>query len=406
MTVRLSPAEEAFIYDHAEENVQTLALQGARYPEVDISKVIVQIAARQKARFKLPTWWSTSGVIYPPQLSMEQCSSEVTAHYKASLIPTALKEGGLTDLSGGFGIDFCCMAKGFRQSTYVERQESLCLLAQHNFPLQQLAQAQIIHGDAVEYLQTMPEQKVIFIDPARRDSQGHKISAISDCEPDVSQIYPLLAAKAEWIMIKFSPMLDITQALQQLKDTREVHIVAVNGECKELLLILHPQKEQTEDIRIFCANLPTTPDSPYPSPFLFTPKEEEDSQCHMATAVSTFLYEPNAAILKAGAFRTIAQRYDLQKLHSNSHLYTSDQFMEDFPGRIFKVIRWGGFSKHEIKGLQSAVPKANLTIRNFPSTVADLRKRLKIQEGGNDYLFATTLSANEKVWIHCHKPHL
>jgi len=402
MAKEISLEMEAFIHEHAEDNVQSLALQAVRFPHINMKMAVTQIAARQTARIKLPTWWSIQDIHYPQQLPMEQCSSEVTARYKAALIPDIFKEGCMTDLSGGFGIDFCCIGKKFAQATYVERQESLCHLAEHNFPLLQLPHAHIVHADSVEYLQSISKQQLLFIDPARRDAQGHKTIAISDCDPDITRIAPLLLSKAEWVMIKFSPMLDLSQAIKQLPHIKEIHVVAVNGECKELLLILTGM--YNAEPKITCINLPATLEKAWPSPFIFTIEEEEEScKCSYSNQLEKYLYEPHAAILKAGAFRTIAQRYYLKKLHPNSHLYTSDQLIEDFPGRSFETVEQGGFNKQEIKNLLSHIKKANLTIRNFPASVAELRKKLKLAEGGDDYLFATTLGNGEKQWILCRK---
>ena len=392
----------AFIEEHAEDNVQTLALRAARYPNVHMATAIVQIAARQTARTKLPTWWSIASIRYPSHLSMEQCSSEVTARYKATLIPEELKSGSITDLSGGFGVDFTCMAEGFEKATYVERQEELCALAEHNLPLLGLPHAEVVNADSVKYLESMDCQSVIFIDPARRDIKGRKTVLISDCEPDISRLQSLLLEKAQRVIVKLSPMLDISLALEQLQCIKEVHVVAVKGECKELLLVMEADANSTE-ARIVCTNLPTSVPAVWPTPFCFTRQEEENSTYPVATQIKRYLYEPNGVLMKAGAFRSVASHYGVEKLHPNSHLYTSDQWIKDFPGRVFEVITHGGFGKREVKELLTSVKKANLTVRNFPNSVAELRKRFKLPEGGDDYLFATTLSKGDKVWILCRK---
>ncbi len=399
----MSPETEAFIEEHAEDNVQTLALRAARYPKVNMSTAIVQIAARQTARTKLPTWWQTTGVRYPSHLSMEQCSSEITARYKTTLIPEELKGGSFTDLSGGFGVDFTCMAQHFNEVTYVERQEPLCALAEHNLPLLGVPHAQVVNADSAKYLENMSRQSVIFIDPARRDLKGRKTVAVSDCEPDVGRLHGLLMEKAERVIVKLSPMLDISLALEQLPTVREVHVVAMGGECKELLLVMEANAS-SENARIICTHLPANVPAVWPASFSFTRKEEEESPCRIASEIKTYLYEPNSVLLKAGAFRIVAAQYDVEKLHPNSHLYTSDRWIPDFPGRRFEVIGYGGFGKREMKNLLLSVKKANLTVRNFPNSVADLRKRLKLAEGGDDYLFATTLAEGNKVWILCRKP--
>ncbi|MBR4845143.1 MAG: SAM-dependent methyltransferase, partial [Bacteroidaceae bacterium] len=346
----ITPETIDFIEAHAEDNVQTLALRASRYPKVNMATAIIQIAARQTARTKLPTWWETTGIRYPSHLAMEQCSSEVTAQYKATLIPQELKNGSFTDLSGGFGVDFACMAQGFSQATYVERQEELCVLATHNLPLLGLPEAQVVNADSVKYLEEMPLQSVIFIDPARRDLKGRKTVSIIDCEPNLCRIHELLTDKAKRVIVKLSPMLDISQALEQLPHVREVHVVAVGGECKELLLVM--EAEATSDnARIICTNLPTSTPTSWPTPFSFTRQEEEEANCPIATEVATYLYEPNSVLLKAGAFRLIAAQYKVEKLHPNSHLYTSHHLISDFPGRSFEVIGQGGFGKRETKNL-------------------------------------------------------
>lgn len=400
----ISPETIAFIEAHAGDNVQTLALQAARYPKVNMSIAIIQIAARQTARAKLPTWWNTNGLRYPQHLSMEQCSSEITARYKASLIPEELKAGGsLTDLTGGFGVDFACMAEGFSETTYVERQEELCALAEHNLPLLGLPHAQVVHANSIDYLKDMPKQTVIFIDPARRDLKGRKTIAINDCEPNIAHLNDVLMEKAEMVIMKLSPMLDISQALETLPTVREVHVVAVGGECKELLLILDAQAHSAE-ARVVCINLPTNMADKWPSPLVFFRQEEENAEYQTATELEDYLYEPSSSLLKAGAFRTVAVRYNLKKLHPNSHLYTSTQLLADFPGRIFRIIEQGGFGKRDIRRIQAITPKANITVRNFPTSVVKLRKQLKLAEGGDYYLFATTLAGNDKQWILCKKP--
>lgn len=398
----ISPETEAFIREHAEDNVQTLALRAARFPKVNMATAIIQIAARQTARAKLPTWWKTTGVRYPSHLAMEQCSSEATARYKAALIPEELKNGSLTDLSGGFGVDFTCMAQGFSEATYVERQEELCALAEYNLPLLGLPDAQVVNTDAAKHLEGMSRQSVVFIDPARRDLKGRKTVLIGDCDPDVGRLHDLLMEKAEMVIVKLSPMLDISLALEQLPFVSEVHVVAVGGECKELLLVMKAGA-CSADARIICTNLPTGAASAWHTSFNFTRKEEEEAACPIAAQVKNYLYEPNSVLMKAGAFRMVAARYGVEKLHPNSHLYTSDQWVKEFPGRQFRVLAQGGFGKREVRELLDSVKKANLTVRNFPNSVADLRKKLKLAEGGEDYLFATTLSEGEKAWILCRK---
>ena len=392
--MQISSETLRFIEENARADVRSLALQAKKYPQVDMAMAVVQIAGRQIAEAKVPSWYHTEGLLYPKHLSMEQCSSEATAIYKAGLV-----EGdSFADLTGGFGIDCSFLSRKFKQADYVERQAELCELANHNFPLLGLSIG-VHNEDGVEYLKQMQPVDCLFLDPARRDGHGGKTVAIADCEPDVSALEDLLVEKAKKVMVKLSPMLDLSLALKHLKYVREVHIVSVNNECKELLLIL--QKEfASSDITIHCEHIVNA--SKHQS-FSFTQEQERTSDCPLATEVGAYLYEPNASILKAGAYRSLTQTYACKKLHASSHLYTSEQFIEDFPGRRFRVEAVSGFGKKELKEFLQGMEKANLTIRNFPSSVADLRKRLKLKEGGEDYLFATTLADESKVIIKCRK---
>ncbi|MBQ8593705.1 MAG: SAM-dependent methyltransferase [Bacteroidaceae bacterium] len=395
----LTVETQQFIEQHADADIRQLALKASRYPTVDMPEAIRQIAGRKTARDKLPEWFEVKEIRYPSHLAMEQCSSEVTARYKARLMPTGSNKGNLIDMSGGLGVDFCYMAKRAKQATYIERQDELCELARHNFPLLGCPNAQIVSGDSIAFLRETERYDYLFIDPARRNKQGGKTIAICDCEPDVSLLEPLLLEKASWVMVKLSPMLDWKRALTKLAHVHEVHIVAVAGECKELLLIMTAEA-RSDEAEICPVNLPACFRGEEIEGCRFTQEEESNATCEYTNQPEVFLYEPHAAILKAGAFRTIAQRYGVKKLHPNSHLYTAETYIKEFPGRRFHIEAWGGFSKRETKELRERLPKANLTIRNFPSTVDELRKRLKINDGGDDYLFATTLGNGEKIWIH------
>ena len=393
--MQLSSETLRFIEENARADVRSLALKAKKYPQVDMAMAVVQIAGRQIAEAKVPSWYRTEGLLYPKHLSMEQCSSEATAIYKAGLV-----EGDtFADLTGGFGIDCSFLSRKFKQADYVERQSELCELAEHNFPLLGL-KIGVHNEDGVEYLKQMYPVDVLFLDPARRDGHGEKTVAISDCEPDVSALEDLLVEKAKKVMVKLSPMLDLSLALKALKYVREVHIVSVNNECKELLLILEKSTDSLE-IVIHCEQITSTGEH---QRYAFTQEQERTSDCPLAAEVGAYLYEPNASILKAGAYRSLTQTYPVNKLHASSHLYTSPYYIEDFPGRRFQVEAVSGFGKKELKTLLQGLEKANLTIRNFPSSVAELRKRLKLKEGGECYLFATTLSDESKVLIKCRKP--
>lgn len=397
--VELSPETLQFVRAHRTEDVRTLALQARKYPQVDMAAAVVQIAGWQIAEKKVPLWAQTEGIRYPAHLSMEQCSSEITARYKASW----LKGDTMADLTGGLGVDCSFLARNFWKVDYVERQEVLCELARHNFPLLGLPQVTVHESDGVEYLQEMEPVDCLFLDPARRDSQGGKTVAIADCEPDVQKLEPLLVEKGRTVVVKLSPMLDIFSSLRELKYIRQIHVVAVNNECKELLVVLQkPEKsasEASEEVWISCEQ---AVNNFLTEPFVFTYAQEKEARCPLAEEVGNYLYEPGAALLKAGPYRLLGVRFGLQKLHVNSHLYTSEVLV-DFPGRRFRVLEVSGFGKKELKQMLQGVDKANLTVRNFPASVAELRKKWKLKEGGDVYLFATTLEGDRHVVIKCVK---
>lgn len=400
--IQISPETQLFIREHSSDDVRALALQAKKYPDIDMPTAITQIAGRQVAAEKIPSWREMEEIWYPKHLSLEQCSSETTARYKARLF----QGDSLTDLTGGFGIDCSFLAAGFKSATYVERQEELCEIAAHNFPILNLNHINVRNEDGVAYLQTMSPVDCIFLDPARRNEHGGKTVAISDCEPDVAGLEELLLSKAKRIMVKLSPMLDLSLALKEPKHTQEVHILSVSNECKELLLLLGQEAptEQAppEEIPIRCANL-FTKGAQEEQHFAFTREQEQHSQCTYTDSLGDYLYEPNASLLKAGAFRSVAAAYSVRKLHPNSHLYTSDTFIGNFPGRIFRIVNQCSFNRKEAKESLADLKKANVTVRNFPATVAELRKRLHLTEGGDTYLFASTLNDGRKVIIRCEK---
>jgi 16S rRNA G966 N2-methylase RsmD len=390
----MTPETKEFINKHLDENIHQLALQSARFPAVDISLAIRQINGKQKIKAKVPLFYSNDDVLYPAQLSLEQSSSESTAKYKSSLC-----EGNtLVDLTGGFGVDCCFMSERFEHAIYVERQAELCALATHNYKALNRNHIEVINAETEQYLAEMDHVDWVFIDPARRSSSGNKVVLLSDCEPDVSALSPLLLQKATRIMIKLSPMMDITAAVKQLPTTSEIHIISVDNECKEVLLLL--EQKVHENPKITTVNFGKKDKKDV---FEFFQDEESIAQITFTTAAETYLYEPNASIMKSGAFKLIANRYGLHKLHKNTHLYTSVKLLLDFPGRVFEVQNQWGNSKKELKELASKIPKANISTRNFPLSVDELRKKLKIKEGGETYLFAFTLANEQKVIIECKK---
>jgi hypothetical protein len=384
---------DEFIRDHANDDVKTLALQARKYPEIDMAFAIQQIAGRKAIAEKIPSWYKRDGLLYPRHLSLEQCSSEATARYKASLV-----EGdSLVDLTGGFGIDCAFMAERFKHATYVERNAELCEIARHNFPALDLRHIAVVNGDATQYLNEMEKVDCIFIDPARRNEQGGKTVAVSDCEPDVGLLSGQLLEKADRVMIKLSPMLDLTLALQALPQTAQVHVVSANNECKELILIL--ENRPVEEIPVTCINLTKT----QAQSFVFSKQQEQNADCTCTSQIEAFLYEPNASILKAGAYKCVAARFGLKKLHANSHLYTSATRCDVFPGRVFAVQSVFSLNKNELKQELDGIRQANLSVRNFPASVAELRKRTRLADGGGIYIFATTLADERKVLVKCVK---
>lgn len=406
-----------FVRKHLNSDVRDLMLQARRYPDVDMRKAVVQISAWQTAQKKLPLWATTDGIVFPEHLSMEQCSSQQTAEYKGEVFAKWLKPSAekdaihITDLTGGFGVDATCLVRsvGNEQNahlTFVERNAELCEIARHNLPLLGVNHADVLCADSEDVLtQLATHQHLIFIDPARRDNHGGKTVAISDCTPDVIQFNDLLLDKADVVMLKLSPMLDIAEAERQLKGIREIHIVSVNGECKETLFVLQkevktPDEFDQNDVKLICVNLLPNQQA---QTFVFSHSIERNASCTYTSELKHYLYEPNASVMKAMAFKSVAQQFHLEKLHPSSQLYTSDTLIPDFPGRIFDIKDSSHFNKKELKNLLKDIHKANLTVRNFPLSVAELRKRLKLSDGGSDYLFATTLADDAHVLILCQK---
>ena len=477
-----------FIQEYREKDTRQLALQSARFPDVDMPYALDQIKGWQTARRKLPTWAACAGIVYPPHLSMEQCSSEPTAQYKLNLAmewasrvesselrvesserevesselrvessseqPATLNSqlstlnchaSRMTDLTGGFGVDFSFTSYAFASATYVERNAQLCSMVEHNLPLLGIDNAKVVCADAVDYLSTLDMQTMIFLDPARRDQHGAKTVMLADCTPDVVQLLPQLLKKSRFTMLKLSPMLDWHKAVEDLQGTvREVHIVSVGGECKELLLVL--SEEMESELKVFCADLeagggsgeaglsggsssssgsscsslssepsfPRTPSSPsapsFPSApsnaslFVYAPGSSSPApNSKLKTQNSKFLHEPNASIMKAGCFDELAAAYDVSPVSRNSHLFLSAEPVDGFPGRSFSIERVTTLNKRELRQALAGIEKANIATRNFPLSVAELRKRLKLKDGGNVYIFATTTAEDEHLLLISHK---
>mgnify|MGYP000671394777 FL=1 len=390
-----------FIREYRERDIRQLALQANRFPDVDMLYALDQIQGWQIARRKLPKWAACDGVIFPPHLSMEQCSSEPTAQYKLNLAMEWAERVGhasrMTDLTGGFGVDFSFTSCAFAAATYVERNEQLCHIVEHNLPLLGLNNATVVCADAVEYLSTVEPQTMLFLDPARRDEHGAKTVMLADCTPDVVQLLPKLLEKSRFTMLKLSPMLDWHKAVDDLQGTvREVHIVSVGGECKELLLVLSTVVES--ELKVYCADLSTASDTS--SLFVYTPGSSAPvANSKLKTQNSKFVHEPNASIMKAGCFDELAAAYGVSPVSRNSHLFLSDEPVDGFPGRSFVVERVTTMNKGELRKALAGIEKANIATRNFPLSVAELRKRLKIKDGGDVYIFATTTAEGEHLLL-------
>ena len=497
-----------FIRQHQDDDVRQLAFLGSKYPEVDMPFALDQIRGRKMARTKLPRWASIEGIIYPPHISMEQCSSEQTALYKAELAarllglsPSSFENGeekekesenasnlhlseicefagkgavdsefakneatckkqqiltevdrnvneikeephegdfseetGFVDLTGGFGVDFSYIASRLGvKSMYVERQVHLCEAAKENFGRLGLKNAIVKNGDGIEVLHSfalkkddaaseslgiIEEQsrsllktnlglKLIFIDPARRDDAGNKVVSLKDCTPDVTVLQEEMLSKADYVIIKLSPMLDWHRAVSELNCVQEVHIISVNNECKELLLVLSARNmdemeassadrevKHAGSLRIYCVNDAQS--------FVCDELDMESSSVKIAPSTleeMLYLYEPNASLMKAGCFGVLSGRYDARMLSKNSHLFVSRDLIAAFPGRSFRIIAISSFNKKELKRHLSGITKANIATRNFPLSVAELRKRLKLKDGGETYIFATTLSDESHVLV-------
>ena len=461
----MNQATQDFIRQHQDDDVRQLAFLGSKYPEVDMPFALDQIRGRKMARVKLPRWASLEGIIYPPHISMEQCSSESTALYKAELAARLLglpasssgiemkaeNEIEFVDLTGGFGVDFSYIAARLGvKSMYVERQAHLCEAAKENFGRLGLKNAIVKNGDGIEVLHSfLPKKddaasaddslgiiydqplsllktklglKLIFIDPARRDDAGNKVVSLKDCTPDVTVLQEEMLSKADYVIIKLSPMLDWHRAVSELSHVREVHIISVNNECKELLLVLSARNmdemeassadgvggaEEAEEaegtdgavkyagkLRIYCVNDAQS--------FVCDESDMETSSVKIAPSTleeMQYLYEPNASLMKAGCFGVLSGRYDARMLSKNSHLFVSQAPIEAFPGRSFRIIAVSSFNKKELKRHLSGITKANIATRNFPLSVAELRKRLKLKDGGETYIFATTLSDESHVLV-------
>ena len=414
--MNISEATIDFVCKHANDDVRKLALSAKRAEGLDLSFALDQIAGRQKARTKLPSWYALAAsgesvdeahfLVFPPHISMEQCSSEQTAKYKKSildrLLPSILdhpwsRNAHFIDITGGFGVDFSYLAQGFAEATYVERQEHLCEIARHNFPLLGLPKANVICKELDSPLQLPSlraalQETIVFIDPARRDTNGNRTYAIGDCTPNILDFIGELLKKTVVVMVKLSPMLDWHQTVEDINRAsgsgnavREVHIVSTQNECKELLLVLSERYES--ELEVHCVNDDDV--------FVFTPGEANSPISESRSTEKLFV--PNASVMKAGCFPEIETRFGIRQIGKNSHLFIGSEDIVGFPGRVFNILCVTTMNKKELKSALAGIDRANISVRNFPLSPEQLRKRLKIKDGGDIYLFATTTDEEEHI---------
>ena len=373
-----------FINRHIADDINSLALQRKRYCELsdlDWQIVMQQIEGRQRSAKKLPTLCQINDWIFPAKLSIEQCSSEQTAAYKRDLLLQYLPgRNTLADLTGGYGIDTWFLSEIFTTTHYVERQSELAKIAEHNFAFSN--NHIIVHNtDAHDFLSNAEHYDCIYIDPARRSKTGGKVFRLEDCEPDITAIYLTLLSKCDWLLLKLSPMLDITTALRSLPETCLVCILAVDNEVREMLVLINANKRH-EPLQYSAVNI-----SAQRHVFNFKAEEERNASCVYADASDTYIYEPNVAIMKVGAFKLIAEQYGISKLSKNTHLYTSDRLIADFQGRAWKVLTIA--DKKLIKGMS-----LNVLSRNYPLSAEQIRAKYHLRESDKDYLIATKIADN------------
>lgn len=408
---------EEFIMLHRNDDVRTLALKAAGTEGIDLGYALNQIAGWQTARKKLPQWAADSGIKYPPHISMEQCSSEQTATYKANVAQRLINKlqidgkSVLVDLTGGLGVDFSYMARHFGQAVYVERQNHLCELAQHNISVLGISQAEVVCADSEQFMGKMGHVTMIFADPARRDSHGGRTFAVADCTPDVLAMRDDMLAKADFVMLKLSPMLDWHKTVADFGNcVGEVHIVSTGNECKELLLVMSAHFNGltcvtcVNDDSIFSYNPQTDIQRSAAA------KSDTDngtngnsSRAPLSLQPGMSLYEPNPSVMKAGCFGRIEAAFGARQISRDSHLFVSEQRADGFPGRAFVIKAISSMNRKELKKALGNTGKANITTRNFPMKAEELRKRLKLGDGGNCYIMATTTADGSHVLIICAK---
>ncbi|KAF2327616.1 THUMP-like domain-containing protein [Flavobacterium nitrogenifigens] len=385
----LHPEIQEFIKENTGADITKLALQKNPFPEMDWILILNQIEARSKAKEKLPTWFTAENIIYPSKISVEQTSSEKTATYKASLISGE----SLIDLTGGFGVDDYYFSKKFKSITHCEINEQLSETVAHNFKQLQVENCTFYAGDSMHLLEEIKQKyDWIYIDPSRRNDSKGKVFMLKDCLPNVPELLDFYFEKSDSILIKTAPLLDISAGLSELKNVKNIHVIALENEVKELLFEIH--KEYSGKITLKTANILKEKTET----FEFILGEESFPIYNLP---QQYLYEPNSAIMKSGGFDEISTAFQINKLHKHSHLYTSEDLI-DFPGRKFEIQKVISYHKNEMKN-ELANKQANITTRNFPETVENIRKKWKIKNGGNLYCFFTTDVKDNKIVLICTK---
>ena len=411
LTVMSDEAYIQFVTEHAGDDPERLLLSADRWPQVDVRRAARNIAARAKIRTKIPSWYAHPELEYPCSLPLEQASSEATALYKQAFVPDGAR---IADLTGGLGVDCWFMSRGAAEAHYCERHGELCAAARHNFKAlsssdvaaddgatqngaisRKGSHIAVHEGDGIEWLQQQTGHfDLIYLDPARRDTNARRVYDISDCEPNLLEVKDLLLSKGRRVLAKISPMADISRTLNQFPEARELHVLAVAGEVKELLLMLEKGKPEDEPLIVAHDILHDTAHH-----FEFRPSEEPKATAHYATGIGRYLLQPSKAVLKAGAFRLLSKRYNLEKLAPSTHLYTADNLPEGFPGKCLEVESVMEWSKASLKELKQQYYRLEMTALNFPLATDALRTKLGIKDGGTHHLFATTLSDKRKVLI-------
>ena len=415
--MNINKPTQHYISVHADSDVAHLALHPSKDPQVDMAVALQQIAGRQKAKEKLPEWYATEGILYPKKVSMEQCSSSQTAEYKASLV----KGNSFADFSGGFGVDTASFAKKFTRGYYVEPQQELCELFQHNCKVLDINNVNIVNGTMEENLASVEHVDMIYLDPSRRDGHGRRVVSLADCTPNLLEWKSALLERCNILMVKMSPMIDIFQMLRDLPETYAVHVVAVEGECKEVVFLLAQDGKDNGICRDTARRVSTTDpietDIAIMNPTIVavdinknattrvetTLETERTTPPHIATELGTYLYEPNAAVMKAGIFNALSQQFQISKLAKSTNLFTANELHENFPGRIFRIETLHEFHPRKTAKELSQLESASIAVRNFPLTAEELRKTLKIKDGNACYLFGCTLWDGQKVILQTNK---